>query len=171
MNGFMGRQRTVTARMRLGFGAEAIWPLLCPVREYDWIEDWRCRMIQSAGGVNELGCVFTTRRAEDGGDAAGDDVWVTSRFEPFGRLEFVRVNRLRAVRFEIAIEPDGDGTRLTWTQHLTSLCPDGDAVVAAMTRERFAAIIARLEQMLDHYLRTGTMLRSQPGMADARDAW
>ena len=159
MNGFMGEQKMVTARMRLGFGAGAIWPLLCPVREYDWIEDWRCRMIRSASGVNELGCVFTTRRAEDGGDAAGDDVWVTSRFEPFGRLEFVRVNRLRAVRFEIAIEPDGDGTMLTWTQHLTSLRPDGDAVVAAMTRERFAARIARLEQMLDHYLRTGTMLR------------
>src|SRR5690349_16831929 len=40
---------------------ERVFPLLCPVREADWIPGWRYKLIYSDSGVAELGCVFTTQ--------------------------------------------------------------------------------------------------------------
>ncbi len=34
---------------------EQVFPLLCPVREADWVPDWRYRMIYSRTGVAEEG--------------------------------------------------------------------------------------------------------------------
>jgi hypothetical protein len=39
---------------------EKVFPLLCPVREGDWLLGWKYRLIYSDSGVAELGCVFTT---------------------------------------------------------------------------------------------------------------
>ena len=45
---------------------EEIFPLLCPVREYDWIPEWDCTMVYSESGIAERGCVFQTDRESDG---------------------------------------------------------------------------------------------------------
>ncbi|MGI9537489.1 MAG: hypothetical protein ACR2PB_10480, partial [Desulfocapsaceae bacterium] len=50
---------------------EKVFPLLCPVREYEWIPQWQCEMIYSRSGVAELGCVFST----DFKDSFGREVW------------------------------------------------------------------------------------------------
>ena len=42
---------------------EKVFPLLCPVREADWIPGWQYELVYSESGVAELGCVFTTRHA------------------------------------------------------------------------------------------------------------
>lgn len=34
---------------------EAIFPLLCPVREYDWIPGWDCRLVYTESGLAEAG--------------------------------------------------------------------------------------------------------------------
>ena len=63
---------------------EQVFPLLCPVREYDWIDGWSCVMVCSDSGVAERGCVFRTR------SELGDEVWTVSRYEPARAIEFVR---------------------------------------------------------------------------------
>ena len=35
-----------------------VFPLLCPVREHDWVEGWQAEVLHSESGVAELGCVF-----------------------------------------------------------------------------------------------------------------
>lgn len=149
-----GKTSTVSAVMRVGFPPESVWPLLCPVREYDWIEPWDCELVQSDSGVNELGCVFRTEFPTEG----GPDTWVTSRYEPPTRLEFVRVNDWRAIRFVIELEPEADATRLTWTHHVVPFGEAGEAYVRKKP-EAFAAQMGMLEKMLVHYLETGQMLR------------
>jgi len=145
---------TVTAEMNLKFPAKDIWPLLCPVREYDWIEDWDCEMVKSDSGVNELGCIFHT-----GSHAQGDfDTWVANRFEPLERLEFVRMNALRVIRYEILLFSNEEGTRMMWIQHITPLSEEGQVFVKRWT-EMYKQNMEQLEKMLDHYLSTGTMLR------------
>ena len=37
-----------------------IFPLLCPVREYEWLETWQCEMIYTKSGFTELDCIFKT---------------------------------------------------------------------------------------------------------------
>ncbi len=131
---------------------EAIFPLLCPVREYDWIPAWECDLVYTESGLAEDGCVFRT----------GDDVkdtWVVSRYEPPRRISFVRVNPLRVIRYDITLEPDDDGsTRLLWQQEITALDEAGDAHVAALREEDFATLIKTEERMLEHYLKTGEAL-------------
>lgn len=145
---------TLSTMMRLEHKAVDIWPLLCPVREYDWIDVWKCEMLHSVSGVNELGCVFRTNFPAD-----GEEVWVTSRFEPAERLEFVLVSKPCAVRYAITLLPDNGGTRLVWTQHITPL--NGREIVAAAAEETFQTEMASLEAMLRHYLDTGQMLTSR----------
>ncbi len=129
---------------------EAIFPLLCPVREFDWIPTWECEIVYTESGLAEEGCVFQTS-----GDG-GADTWVISRYQPPERISFVRVNSLRAIRYDIYLEPVGDGsTKLRWEQEITALNEDGDRHVAAQRREDFAATIATVERMLEHYLKTG----------------
>lgn len=129
---------------------EAIFPLLCPVREFDWIPSWECQLVYTESGVAEEGCVFQT-------DMDGDpDTWVISRFEPRERISFIRVHPLRVIRYDIYLQPQGDGsTVLRWEQEITALDEDGDRHVGAQSQEEFAGLIAKVEQMLDHYLKTG----------------
>lgn len=39
---------------------EEIFPLLCPVREKEWLQGWDYRMIYSESGYAEKGCIFDT---------------------------------------------------------------------------------------------------------------
>lgn len=37
-----------------------IFPLLCPVREYDWLESWRCEMVHTESVAAEEDCILRT---------------------------------------------------------------------------------------------------------------
>lgn len=153
---FKGKTLTVSACMHFNFPARDIWPLLCPVREYDWIEVWDCKMMHTESGYNELGCVFRTNFPTEG-DA---ETWVTSRFDPMKRLEFVRVNSWRAIRLVVNLSEQDNATRLTWTQYVTALNEQGNEYITAKP-EVYATQMAMLEKMLAHYLKTGHTLKGE----------
>lgn len=147
----------ITQRSRRHFESEqqiratpaSVFPLLCPVREYDWIPEWECRLIYSESGLAELGCIFQTDREADG----GTDTWVVSRHEPNRAIAFVRVNVVRAMLYEIDLEPLGENaSRLTWRQTVTALHEAGDRHVDALREDEFAQTVAKLEALLNDYL-------------------
>ena len=155
MADFVSNPVTVSEEMRLDFTPETIWPQLCPTREYDWIEGWECDLVRSASGYNELDCVFS----RDYPGECGRETWVSSRFEPFQRIEFVRTNEARIIRFAIELTPDGSGTILRWTQHVTPLNEEGNEYVKNKPRA-FKVQMGMLTKALVHYLETGEMLRA-----------
>src|SRR5271167_3067103 len=55
---------------------EEVFPLLCPVREADWVPQWQYRMIYSESGVAEQGCVFITPE-EDGSES----IWQCTEYQ------------------------------------------------------------------------------------------
>lgn len=150
-------RQAFTAEMSLAGPPERVFPLLCPVREYDWIESWSCVMVFSESGVAELGCIFVTSDHHD----PGDEVWTVSRYEPNRAIEFVRVLPGRWVtKLDIALTPRQDGTTSArWTITQTALTEAGAAGMDA-ARERMVAVPPRLELELNHYLTTGEMLRT-----------
>ncbi len=150
MNGTRRRRSTV---MHLEADPTAVFPLLCPVREYEWIDSWTCEMVYTDCGRAEADCVFKTAFPADG----PEDVWVVSRYEPPRLIEFIRTNPLRVMRYTITLEPAGTGARAVWTQVITGLSPEGDRFVAALDDTAFARRMAELERMLNHYLATGRM--------------
>jgi len=128
---------------------EEVFPLLCPVREYDWIPEWDCRLVYTESGVAEPGCVFQTDREAEG----GLDTWVISRHEPNRHVAFVRINHLRVMQYDISLETAGDNaTRLVWTQMITALNEQGDAYVVRLREQDFLDTIAKLETLLEAYL-------------------
>ena len=155
--------RELTTTMQLGASAACVFPILCPVREYDWIEHWTCEVIHTLSGFAELDCVFTTRLPAD----SPTDVWIVSRYEPASAIEFIRQNPSRVMRYSIICEADdGTSSRWRWTQRITALNDAGDAQLRTMNPAEFTTQMAALETMLNHYLRTGTMLRRDANRTD-----
>jgi hypothetical protein len=151
-----GYRRTRSATMRVAADPESVFPLLCPVREHDWIETWRCEMIHSDSGRAEADCIFKTAFPSDG----PEDTWVVSRYEPSRRIEFVRTNALRVMRYTIELHPLGPGgTEAVWTQVITALNAEGDRFVRSLSDDAFALRMTELERMLNHYLATARMLK------------
>ena len=156
MSGFVARRLTQRFVQRLNAPRSAVFPLLCPTREYDWIETWTGELVYSASGFAEEDCVFRTRLPREG----IEEVWAVSRYEPPSRIEFVRFHPDRVIRYSIALEDNAEGTTdSTWQQTLTALTTGGNANIAKRSQVEFERQMAGLGKMLNHYLETGRMLR------------
>jgi hypothetical protein len=124
--------------------------LLCPVREYEWLDNWACEMVYSESGVAEDNCIF---RTNFGGVPM---IWSVSRYEPPRRIEFVSVAPGReVVRLKIGLEPAAGGTRLHWERVFTGLSESGNEGINGWTMERER----QLSEKLEYFLKTGKMLR------------
>lgn len=153
--GFSARRAVKTATQHLLAPPDKVFPLLCPKREYDWIEPWKCRIVHSESGIAELDCIFVTDFPNE-----GEDVWVVSVYRPNEEIQFVRFNGRRVIRYGITLTDDGDGTTTAeWRQVLTGLKEEGNRLVDGLTDEAYRQKIAVLERLLNHYLTTGEMLR------------
>jgi len=153
-NKFSALRTVKTAKQHLLAPPDKVFPLLCPTREYDWIESWKCRMVHSESGFAELDCIFVTEFPHE-----GEDVWVVSVYRLNEEIEFVRFNGRRVIRYSITQTDNGDGTTdAEWKQTLTGLDEDGNRLVESLTDEAYRQRIAGLERRLNHYLMTGEML-------------
>ncbi len=133
--------------------ADDIFPLLCPVREYDWIEGWSCRLIHTVSGLVEPGCVFITDRP----DSDGTTTWITTEHDPLARrVAFARVTpERRAVLMALQVEPLGPArSRLHIEYRVSGIDATGreEARIAAETGEPFASIAANLATLVERYL-------------------
>ncbi len=153
-------QRFTPRRLELSFtdvleaSPQEVFPLLCPVREYEWIEDWQCELVHSKSGFAEKGCVFTTQLALG-------ETWVCSRYEPPRLLEFViNAGSHLAVTFGATLAPTARGTEICWTRTLTSLDSVGDRVVRRYSEGAYQKEMELLARRLKHYLATGQCLQT-----------
>lgn len=142
--------------MELAAAPEKVFPLLCPVREYEWIEPWSCQMVYSQTGVAENNAVFQTAFAAQG----GEETWVVCRYEKDRAIEFVRFTPgFKVNRLDIALFAESTGkTRAVWTNTYTGLSEAGSRWIEQLTDAAFEAEKAAIEKMLNHYLTTGAML-------------
>lgn len=133
---------------------ERVFPLLCPVREADWIEGWDPVFVLSESGVAEPDCVFETVRE---GKRA---VWLVTRHEPPHYVEMVFVNAdVTVCKLSIRLAEMPQGCSATVTYSHTSLSAAGDAFVASFTPELYTARMEDWQARLNYYLETGDCLR------------
>ena len=135
---------------------EAVFPLLCPVREAEWLEYWDPLMVASSSGVAEEDCVFITP------SKAESTFWYVTRYEPkSGFIEFVRFTPgLTACRLSIQVAKAAEGARARITYAHTSIGEQGDAFVDGFTETAFTGFMQDWEKRMNHYLTTGACLRS-----------
>ena len=113
-------------------------------------------MIYTDSGIAELDCVFKTNFPSEG----PEETWVVSKYEPPNRIEFVRTNLIKAIRYNIKLMQKDDGsTKATWEQVITALNDEGDDFVANYTDDKYNDTMNLLQNMINHYLKTGEMLK------------
>jgi hypothetical protein len=140
-----------------------VFPLLCPVREYDWIDGWTCNLIYSDTGVAENNCVFTTDFPR-----GVEETWVVSRYEPeLHVIQFVIVTPgAYVMKLDISLKESGDNsTSVLFATTFTGLTPEGNAFIEKYCEETNPARMDLLFKILDHYCATGKMLKKDSILA------
>jgi len=133
-----------------------VFPLLCPVRETDWVPGWQYRMIYSLSGVAEVGCVFATPN-EDGSET----IWIVTEYDPSAlRVAFAWVNPGRvAARISSSLAGNSSGTTLAQICYsYTGLSDEGNREVEHYNPDWFADKMQSWQKAINHYLRTGKLL-------------
>ena len=156
MQRFRARRITRTYTWKIGTTRDRVFPLLCPVREYEWIPGWSCDLIHSDSGVAEEGCIFQTTFPGE-----GLEVWVITRHDPenhlFQVLRFIEGSRV--VRVDVSLtSADGVSTTLLWKQTITALNDAGNEYVDTFSDEAQRARMNLLGKALAHFCETGKML-------------
>jgi hypothetical protein len=154
---------------------EKVFPLLCPVRESEWVPGWQYRLIYSDSGVAELGCIFTTPHAvpstasQEGQNSEGrsslaeETTWICVDYDPLTyRIGYVWVNpELVVAELRIQLEADGDGnTRSHIRYRYTGLSPEGNHEVERYDEKWFAQKMQGWERAINYYLRTARKIRT-----------
>lgn len=147
----------VTRRYTQHLNAEParVFPLLCPVREADWIEGWDPLQVISRSGVAETDCVFVTAASPH------DAIWYITRHEPEnGFVEMLKITpSVTACRLTIQVRASAGGSEADITYAHTSLGPEGDALVSAFTEDHYRQFMQDWEAGMNHFLRHGECRR------------
>ena len=156
MNISKPNRATRTYTQKLVAPPARVFPLLCPVREADWIQGWDPQAVFSDSGVAEPDCVFLTE-AEP-----GHAIWYITRHEPRnGFIEMIKITpAVTACKLTIQLRPVAGGSDAVITYSHTSLGPAGDAFVASFTEEHYQQFMHEWETRINHYLTHGEALRT-----------
>ncbi len=131
-----------------------VFPLLCPVREADWIDGWDPVSVISNSGVAELDCVFVTAATPQ------NAIWYITQHEPNRFVEMLKITpEVTACKLTIEVKAVPNGSEATITYLHTSLGPKGDEFVAAFTKEYYAKFMEDWERRMNHFLMHGSVLR------------
>lgn len=153
---FIGRRVARSYRQAIEAAPDVVFPLLCPVREVEWLDGFAFEMIYSASGLIEPGCVFKTSVPGE-----EDTVWVVSRHDrTAGVVQFTRVTPgSRTCVLDLTVK--ADGASRSWVNvayEYTSTSEAGNRFLDAWTEESFKAAVTFWERSMNHFLKTGKKL-------------
>jgi hypothetical protein len=140
---FIALHRTASCTMRVAAPPADVFPLLCPVRERDWIPAWEAEVLYSRSGLAELGCVFVTRPS--GGRRVA---WVVTHHEAPRAIAFAIFHGDLVETLAIELARVTEGTGLVWSRTYTGLEPSGNDWIEANVPGKVEARLASLEGLL-----------------------
>jgi hypothetical protein len=137
-------------QMTVHAGCDRVFPLLCPVREREYLDDWTAEILFSESGVAEKGCIFQTPNAE-----GPPTTWyITEHDRAAGSIVFVMFTpESRVSRLDISLASiDHATTRVSLTYTHTAITPAGQAFISAFTEAAFTAKMKNFETKLNEFL-------------------
>ena len=156
---FKGAQRSLKYVQTNNGRPESVFPLLCPVREKDWLDGWTYEMIHSSSGLIEQDCVFSTP-----GNEHGRTIWQVVRYDKkLFEIEFVRLRpEEHIVKITIMLSPtEGDKTKAEIDYQYTSLSHKQNEYILNGLEDDFRSSMLWWEKAINHYLETGEMLKKE----------
>ena len=151
-------------RFKLSAVPAEIFPLLCPVLEYDWLPGWTCTMYFSDCGFAEKDAIFHTRE-----NLGKKVVWTCIAYEPDTFIEYLMVSGTDAVvRLSIRLEGGGGGvdtggikrgTEVTWRMLFTLTSSISIKVLGkAFSEAAFNKMMTNRKRELQYYLDDGRLI-------------
>jgi hypothetical protein len=135
---------------------ERVFPLLCPVREADWLDGWDFSMIYSKSGLIEKNCVFSTPHHGE-----QKTIWHVTQYDRDRYfIEFLRVTpNENVVRINIQlVSLDEETTSTTITYQFTALSQEQNEFIETELDTIFLSSMNWWERAINHYLATGEKL-------------
>ncbi len=132
-----------------------VFPLLCPVREAEWVNGWEPRVVVTESGHAEQGCIFVTPGLPH------DAVWIMTRYDTEKFLmEITKVIPGVVVgMIQVQLRADGDASTLAEiTYTYTAISDYGNQMLEEFSVEHFTAFMETWENELNHFLTTGVRL-------------
>lgn len=138
---------------------ERIFPLLCPVREAEWLHGWNPLIVYSQSGFAETDCIFLT------GDQGVESLWtIINRDEHNLVLELLKVTPWTTVaHIRIALKAnERHGTDAEVTYTYTAIDEKGREFVENYTESFFEEFMQYWETALNQYLKSDGIPSSHP---------
>lgn len=157
MKTFQGTQKTLSFTQTNHGNIDQVFPLLCPVREKDWLDGWDYQMIYSESGLIEKDCVFTTP-----GSGENDTVWQVTQYDRENYfIEFVRVSPgENIVKINIQLEKVAENRTHAHIQYqYTGLNEAQNDFIENKLESSFTDSMNWWEKAINHYMATGEMLK------------
>ena len=146
------KRGTITKEIIHKVSPQALFKLLCPTTEYDWIPYWECELLHSSSGYAEYNAIFRTKIN------GPEETWVCTRYEPDKAVQYVRVSKNMCGKLDISIIDNGDGTVTnTWITTVSALNSEGNKYVE-VELENYEKRFKAVSEALKHYITTGEMI-------------
>ncbi len=148
--GFAARRISLHFAVEIAAPPAAIFPLLCPVREHEWLPGWQADVICSQSGLAEDNCVFAAEN-----HLFGPAIYYMSRHEPEpGIVQFVIFYPGKAIqKLDLALAPTQRGTRFSMRRTYTGLSAEGNAAIDRITGPDFRRQSAAFTRALADFCR------------------
>jgi len=135
---------------------EEIFPLLCPVREKEWLQGWEYTMVYSESGYAEKGCIFETD------NNYGSYRWIITKHDSNNfEIQFVKTMKDDIIVI-IDIDLEEKSEKITFCNIQYTFIPLCDEAVEDMykenTEENFNIHMKIWEDSLNYYLKFGEKL-------------
>ncbi len=153
---FKGIQASKTYKQINNAPPEIVFPLLCPVREKDWIDGWDYKMIYSKLGLIEKGCVFSTPHH---GNAR--TIWYVTEYDKENySVEFVRITPdEEVVKIDIYLVDNRNGTTTSnITYQYTGLSESKNTWIKNKLDSEFEESMIWWEKSINYYIESGKKL-------------
>ena len=153
---FQAIQKTFAYTQLNSGNIKKVFPLLCPVREKDWLDGWDYKMIYSNSGLIEKDCVFTTPNKH-----GNDTVWQVTQYDKKNYyIEFLRVTpNINVVKINISLEKiNQHQTKTHIIYRYTALNEKENSFIENKLKDEFRKSMKWWEKALNHYLTTGKKL-------------
>jgi hypothetical protein len=145
--------------MELNADAKTVFPLLCPVKEDDWIDGWAdvCTIVYTDSGIAEEACVFET-------DIPGEGraLWICSKYDAANtEIEYIKHLIGKAIiKWRMAVRdlPDGK-SKIEAVYNATGMGKEGTVYVKMLADKGIKELFRGLETQINYYIAHGEKIK------------
>lgn len=154
---FKAKRVTRNYRQIINASPKKVFPLLCPVREAEWLDDWDYKTIYSISGIAEMHAVFITSF-----ENISDQIWIITKHDPIkNEIEFVRLvpGSVISTLYIQVLQKDAVASYVDIVYTYTSLTESGNNFIDNYTQEFFLKNMKEWENSMNYFLETGNKLK------------